>query len=852
MPQRVIGLWMVLVGILGIVLVAVFVLFGKDARRASASGPRWKRRLLTTGLMLLTAVGIVGCDGNAGVTSARTSVVQDAALDSLLKDPRWVKYRAAWDRAEDIVLGRTEVMPIYSDDKAAAIVALTKARANLDALVKSDLITDAEHRYLKCELSILIASLKGTCVYSAAAKSIITPEAALTRTSKRRVFLQELAKSKIVPESVWKLLRKTVIRDLAAVEVEAALNEWIDKPTHPGVGKFCEEVRQYVKEIDKRSKPTDLHFEKAWKEFHKSCMNIIGDASEGSIGFLGKPGLDLPPESPEYFSRLFRKAKSNLEALRSNKHMLKPVYVLLEFEFNVTARILSEILTIKTKPLSPTDIFVDPGDEELAGVGEILARVKLRTKALGDLAASGRVRPRVIDNALAMAETDYESLTDQRVAPGGANVEYFLKEHPQERRTLASLRTPLFELRKKISQRDPGVMDLGRQYHWVRLREIWRQSERIWEMGADYPFNAYGERHAKTLVIEARRHIQSLRNAGLLEISESKMLDMAFADIRSGIGSFRNSNDFSGTCYLAYGASRPGDQTPEDVRKQLELLEKIQANGKLHPRVLSTLLYGMERNLGGLDYEVDSIHDPGMFDESDAKSILIAKDAILRIERLKAAINAPRGKLVGDKRWLQIAQALQFAARIADPYYLEEYQDRKVSWIELSLARLNLRELLAAGMLTRTESRLVGYQVGRLWETIANTPVFAIETRYRSHDMPWSLKLDERGMFSRTGNSYRWSDGSLAQWLDILGKASGSDQISPVVLKEVLSHIKLVCMGSEQEGALMQDLAEQHPEGVLGGEPEEDVEDDDDLPGEDLLDPGADAELDDKPEEGDK
>ncbi len=92
MPHRVIGLWMVLVGVLGVILVALFVMVGIDARHASASGPRWKRKLLTTGLMLLTVVGIAGCSREAENTPPQTSAVQDAAIETLLKDPRWLQF----------------------------------------------------------------------------------------------------------------------------------------------------------------------------------------------------------------------------------------------------------------------------------------------------------------------------------------------------------------------------------------------------------------------------------------------------------------------------------------------------------------------------------------------------------------------------------------------------------------------------------------------------------------------------------------------------------------------------------------------------------------------------------------
>lgn len=58
MPQRVIWLWAVLLGLAGLVLAAALVLLGKDLLRASQTGPRWKRRVLTAALLLLAWAGV--------------------------------------------------------------------------------------------------------------------------------------------------------------------------------------------------------------------------------------------------------------------------------------------------------------------------------------------------------------------------------------------------------------------------------------------------------------------------------------------------------------------------------------------------------------------------------------------------------------------------------------------------------------------------------------------------------------------------------------------------------------------------------------------------------------------------
>ncbi|MBS3735406.1 MAG: hypothetical protein KGY99_10895 [Phycisphaerae bacterium] len=59
MVQRVIGVWMIVVGLVGVVAVIVLVAMRLDARGAAQRGPWWKRRLIAAGLATLAALGAV-------------------------------------------------------------------------------------------------------------------------------------------------------------------------------------------------------------------------------------------------------------------------------------------------------------------------------------------------------------------------------------------------------------------------------------------------------------------------------------------------------------------------------------------------------------------------------------------------------------------------------------------------------------------------------------------------------------------------------------------------------------------------------------------------------------------------
>jgi len=58
-------LWTVVLGIAGLLVVALMVMFGADLVRASRTGPRWKRALVTAALSLMAVLGITTQQGRA-------------------------------------------------------------------------------------------------------------------------------------------------------------------------------------------------------------------------------------------------------------------------------------------------------------------------------------------------------------------------------------------------------------------------------------------------------------------------------------------------------------------------------------------------------------------------------------------------------------------------------------------------------------------------------------------------------------------------------------------------------------------------------------------------------------------
>jgi len=69
------NLWTVLLGIAGLLVVAMMVLFGADLVRASRTGPRWKRALVTAALSLVSLLGFTASQGFGAESSVEVSRV---------------------------------------------------------------------------------------------------------------------------------------------------------------------------------------------------------------------------------------------------------------------------------------------------------------------------------------------------------------------------------------------------------------------------------------------------------------------------------------------------------------------------------------------------------------------------------------------------------------------------------------------------------------------------------------------------------------------------------------------------------------------------------------------------------
>ncbi|HUT36498.1 MAG TPA: hypothetical protein VNE39_23625 [Planctomycetota bacterium] len=141
MAQRTLNLALAAAGLL---LLAALVLFGYDAWKAARTGPHWRRRLVSSALMLLTALGLPACSTDAAPPDTPRQAHPDASAD-------WKAIHDAWAAALPLAkTGRsTSAQRKAADDK------MKDAAEAAKRLVAQGLLASQEAALLAVELANL-------------------------------------------------------------------------------------------------------------------------------------------------------------------------------------------------------------------------------------------------------------------------------------------------------------------------------------------------------------------------------------------------------------------------------------------------------------------------------------------------------------------------------------------------------------------------------------------------------------------------------------------------------------------------------------------------------------------------
>ncbi len=207
MAQRTVNL---VLAVAGLLVVAALILFGCDAWKAARTGPRWRRRLLGSALMLLAALGLPALGAEAAPADAPKQATPDASAD-------WQAIHDAWAAA--LPLARTgkstSAQRKAADDKMKAA---SEAAKSLEA---KGLLASQEADLLNVELANLRQEIyrepptdfRGTCYDMA---YISSAQQSLQRLNQRLPLVEKLLEGGKVNPTVGG-------RVIAAIEADLAI-----------------------------------------------------------------------------------------------------------------------------------------------------------------------------------------------------------------------------------------------------------------------------------------------------------------------------------------------------------------------------------------------------------------------------------------------------------------------------------------------------------------------------------------------------------------------------------------------------------------------------------------------------
>ena len=205
-------LYLWLMGLVGVFIVAGLAMVGVNLVSSARTGPRWKRKLVAAGLILL-GMGVGGeargdskppkatCYSTpARVQPARQTTLSPSATAE--QNVMWKQVVTAWQEGKEIA-GRTRMTyPQTKAEKAALLAALASARKNVQTLAGEKMLSERGSKLLADELNGLTRSVRSYRPEAMARATCYKPMAiqrrqtvSLTRLAGRMATLEKLVAS---------------------------------------------------------------------------------------------------------------------------------------------------------------------------------------------------------------------------------------------------------------------------------------------------------------------------------------------------------------------------------------------------------------------------------------------------------------------------------------------------------------------------------------------------------------------------------------------------------------------------------------------------------------------------------
>jgi hypothetical protein len=412
MTQRALGL---LASLMGMAVVVMLVLLGIDAWQAARTGPRWKRRLVSAGLILLAMLGVAGCDTQADPPKDPAPETKAGRRAELHETFAWEQLTTIWRNAAEVSSGKRGAYPFNQAGKTKMLADLKQATEIVDKLQTQGLLTQAESGLLKKELLALTKGVnakrptemkRATCYEP----MWIPPAAELSakRLTERLPLLKQMAEAKTVKAAVLEKVIGTVRADIATLRDPEKMKQLNDKTncTPAQARKTLKEAEEVLEKIEaKLHKPAvDLPMTKEWQQMTTVCH----EASEVSSGRRGPYPFDKAGKQ-ELLADI-KTASKNIALLHSKGILGESEAGLLQSDLeDLTHGVQAKRVKLpKGQRMTCYRMaFTPPAQKSLADLTK-------RLPMLEKMATSKTINPEVAAKVLESIEKDIAVLTDPK------------------------------------------------------------------------------------------------------------------------------------------------------------------------------------------------------------------------------------------------------------------------------------------------------------------------------------------------------------------------------------------------------------------------------------------------------
>ena len=444
MPQRVANL---LIAVSGLLIVFCLIISGFNPRRSITTGPRWKRRLIAAGILLLAALGIGSCGegGRSGTiapgrqpnTSNNATPGATPAATRIEKTNEWKQLVAIWKEASEIADGKRGACPFDHAGKKRVLSNLAAASAGVNKLQKAGLLSPAEAGLLDKDLAVLVQGVKAkrptemraTCYLP----MVVTPaKDSYQRLADRLPLLENLAASDTLKPEVLEKILGSIERDVATLANEKHLAR-LSETERAKATKVRDTARTQLQEIRRRLNPDAL-------------VNLEGTDDWRRIMDTWKTAVPLA-ESGKSTTAQREAAKKKLEAACEAALRLAKADLLSDAE----ARLLCDEAERLRKDIyrnPPTDCRVMCYDMAfMPPARSSLDSLSRRLPLLRKIAANGKLQPAAMQKIIPNIEADIKTLSDEKqVAKLSAEAQATAKALvPQVQAALAEIKGMLGE-----------------------------------------------------------------------------------------------------------------------------------------------------------------------------------------------------------------------------------------------------------------------------------------------------------------------------------------------------------------------------------------------------------------------